>query len=194
MTMMSGSDGELVRQAREGRTDAFAALVARSLRAAYAVALAHTGDPHDAEDVAQDAFVVALERITQCREPDRFAGWFLEIVRNRALNHVRARTVRQTAPLESAAHAASEGGPEQDAERAALRGDLLDAIALLDPVRREVLLLHDVEGWRHGEIAARLGFAEGTARYHLHEARRAMRERLAARYAAPMETMTEGTR
>jgi RNA polymerase sigma-70 factor (ECF subfamily) len=194
MTMMSGTDGELVRQALEGRTDAFAALVARYLRAAYAVALARTGDPHDAEDVAQDAFVVALERLAQCREPERFAGWFLEIVRNRALNWVRARAVRETAPLEAAAGAASDGGPEKDAERAALRGDLLAGLADLDPVRREVLLLHDLEGWKHGEIAERLGFAEGTARYHLHEARKAMRERLAARHASDGKRMTECAR
>lgn len=194
MTMISGTDGDLVRQAREGRTDAFAALVARYLRAAYAVALARTGDAHDAEDVAQDAFIVALERLAQCREPDRFAGWFLEIVRNRALNHVRARAVRETAPLESAADAAAQGGPEQDAERASLRGDLLEGLADLDPVRREVLLLHDLEGWKHGEIAERLGFAEGTARYHLHEARKAMRERLAARYRAEPKRLTECAR
>ena len=43
-------------------------------------------------------------------------------------------------------------------------------------------LLHDVEGWRHAEIAERLGMPEGTVRYHLHEARRTLRERLAGRY------------
>ncbi len=182
MTMMSGSDGELVRRALKGRTEAFAALVARYLRAAYAVALARTGDPHDAEDVAQDAFVLALERLAQCRDPERFAGWLLEIVRNRALNHVRGRNLRDAAPLETAAGAAGAGDPAGEAERAAIRADLLEALDGLGPVQREVLLLHDLEGWRHREIAARLDLPVGTSRYHLHEARRTMRERLAARY------------
>jgi len=185
--MMSGSDGELVRLALGGRTDAFAALVARYLRAAYAVALARTGDPHDAEDVAHDTFVVALERLADCREPDRFAGWLLRIARNTALNHVRARTVRDAVPLDDAAGAASDGDPGRDAELAALKGDLLAAMEGLSPVQREVLLLHDLEGWRHGEIGERLGFPEGTARYHLHEARRTMRQRLAPRYETEVQ-------
>ena len=184
---MSGSDEELVRQALRGRTEAFAALVERYLRAAYAVALARTGDPHDAEDVAQDAFVVALERLADCRQPERFVGWLMEIVRNRALNHVRGRAVRAAAPLEAAETAAANGRPDRDAENAALRDDLLEAMGDLTPVQREVLLLHDLESWRHAEIGARLGFAEGTARFHLHEARRAMRERLAPRYAVRNE-------
>jgi RNA polymerase sigma-70 factor (ECF subfamily) len=180
---MSGSDRELVAEALRGRTEAFAALVERYLRPAYSVALARTGDPHDAEDVVQDAFVVALERLAECREPDRFAGWLFEIVRNRGLNYVRARTVRQTAPLDDVT-AAAHGGPELDTDRAALHDSLLEALEELSPVQREVVLLHDLEGWRHAEIAERLGFAEGTARFHLHQARRAMRERLAPRYAA----------
>lgn len=180
---MSGSDGELVRQALRGRTEAFATLVSRYLRPAYAVALARTGDPHDAEDVAQDAFVTALERLADCRDPERFAGWLFEIVRNRALNQVRSRKVRETESLDDVTVAA-RGGPEQDRERAVLHEDLLEALERLTPVQREVVLLHDLEGWRHAEIAARLSFAEGTARFHLHEARRALRETLAPRYAA----------
>ena len=52
---------------------------------AYAIALAVLGRPADADDVAQDAFVAALERIRDCREPARFSGWLVRIVRNRAL-------------------------------------------------------------------------------------------------------------
>ena len=181
---MSGSDAELVADALRGRTEAFAALVERYLRPAYAVALSRTGSPHDAEDVCQDAFIAALERLADCRHPERFGGWLLEIVRNRALNLVRARAVREAAPLELVEGAASRDDPDRDAARAALRADLLDALEDLSPVQREVLLLHDLEGWRHAEIAARLDLAEGTARFHLHHARRAMRERLAPRYAA----------
>jgi RNA polymerase sigma-70 factor (ECF subfamily) len=183
---MSGSDGDLVAEALRGGTAAFATLVERYLRAAYAVALARTGDRHDAEDVCQDAFVVALERLTDCREPERFGGWLLEIVRNRALNYVRSRAVRAAARLEAveaAVEAAVESRrPDQDAERAGLRDHLLEAMQDLTPVQREVLLLHDLHGWPHPEIAEHLGFAAGTARFHLHEARRAMRRRLAPRY------------
>ena len=179
---MPGSDRDLVKAALRGRTVAFEALVRRHLRSAYAVALARTGSPHDAEDVCQDAFIAALERLSTLRDPDRFGAWLLEIVRNRALNLIRSPT--------GAIRGADRGGggtgrrprSGREAERSALREDLLGALAVLDETRREVTLLHDVEGWRHAEIAERLGMPEGTVRYHLHEARRTLRERLAGRY------------
>lgn len=178
---MPGSDRDLVTAALRGGTDAFEALVRRHLRAAYAVALARTANPHDAEDVCQDAFIAALERLATLRDPDRFGPWLLEIVRNRALNLLRRRRVRAEEPIEEAAHGGGSD-PGRDLERSALRADLLAALATLDETRREVALLHDVEGWRHAEIAERLGMPEGTVRYHLHEARRTLRERLAGRY------------
>ena len=66
---MPGSDRDLVMDALRGRTVAFEALVRRRLRAAYAVALARTGSPHDAEDVCQDSFIVALERLEELARP-----------------------------------------------------------------------------------------------------------------------------
>lgn len=180
---MPDSDAELVARSLAGRAEALEALVRRHLRAAYAVALARTGDPQDAEDLAQDAFVAALERLGDLREPERFLGWLLAIVRNRAESLRRSRWVQAAESLEAARVVAVGRDPAEDAERALLRGDLLEALAGLSEVQREVALLHDVEGWRHGEIAERLGMPEGTSRYHLHAARRALRERLAARYA-----------
>ncbi len=179
---MHGSDRDLVKEALRGRTVAFEALVRRYLRAAYAVALARTGNPQDAEDVCQDAFIAALERLATLRDPDRFGAWLLEIVRNRALNVIRSRRVRSEEPIEEAAVCGGGPDPGREAERSALRQDLLAALAQLDETRREVALLYDVEGWRHAEIAERLGMPEGTVRYHLHEARRTLREQLAGRY------------
>jgi RNA polymerase sigma-70 factor (ECF subfamily) len=179
---MPGTDRDLVKAALKGRTVAFEALVRRHLRAAYAVALARTGSPHDAEDVCQDAFIAALERLATLRDPDRFAPWLLEIVRNRALNLIRARRVRSEEPIEDAVERGGGPDPGREAERSTLREDLLGALATLDETRREVTLLHDVEGWPHAEIAERLGMPVGTVRYHLHEARKVLRERLAVRY------------
>lgn len=179
---MPGSDRDLVKEALRGRKVAFEALVRRHLRAAYAVALARTGNPHDAEDVCQDAFIAALERLSTLRDPDRFGAWLLEIVRNRALNMIRSRRVRSEEPIDEAAERGGGPDPGRDLERSLLREDLLGALAGLDETRREVALLHDVEGWRHAEIAERLGMPEGTVRYHLHEARKTLRARLAGRY------------
>jgi RNA polymerase sigma-70 factor (ECF subfamily) len=68
--------------------------------------------------------------------------------------------------------------PGSDAERAELRGSLELALAQLSEVQREVVLLHDLEGWKHREIAESLAISEGMSRQHLMAARRALRERL----------------
>ena len=90
------SDAYLVRKARAGDSQAFGVLVGRYMRAAYAVSLSVTGRHVDAEDAAQEAFMVALARLDDCRNPDRFAGWLMTIVRNRARNLVRREVLRVT--------------------------------------------------------------------------------------------------
>lgn len=176
---MDESDARLVERAREGDPAAFEALVRRYLRAAYVAALAVVAEPADAEDVCQDAFISALERLEDCRHPDRFAAWLLRIVRNRAHSHRRFLEVRRAAPLRDDAHAApAAASPAHAAECSELRSQLREKLDTLPAVQREVLLLHDLEGWRHREIAELLGLPEGTVRAHLSYARRAMRERL----------------
>lgn len=166
------SDAGLVIRARRGDADAREALVRRYLRPAYAVALSVTRNVADAEDLAQDALVAALERLEQCREPERFAGWLFQGVRNRALNQIEQRRVR-TAILDGVPHgewAEAEAGP------VILRRRLLGALEQLSRVQREVVLLHDLEAWTHGEIASALEISEGMSRQHLFVARRAMRD------------------
>ena len=133
------------------------------------------GDEADADDVCQGAFVAAIARIHECREPTRFGGWLLQIVRNRARNLARSPAARCAVPLDE--HAPSAGpSPVADVERQELRERLLAALAELPEQHREVVLLHDPEGWKHREIGERLGLPEGTVRSHLHHARRRLRQ------------------
>ncbi len=171
------SDGELVAEARRGSTEAFGALVKRYMRPGYLVALSVTGSAEDAEDVAQEAFVVALERLEDCRDPDRFGGWFLTIVRNRARNYLRRERLRRGEEMDP--ETSKKGtDPEGALEGWEIRRLLLAAMEGLSVVRREILLLHDLEGWKHREIGERLGLPDGTVRSHLHFARKYVRERL----------------
>jgi RNA polymerase sigma-70 factor (ECF subfamily) len=179
---LTESDAALVARARGGDGGAFETLVRRHLRSAYAVALAQLGEEADAQDAVQDAFVTALKRIEECRKPDQFGGWLLSIVRNRARDHRRYRTVRDALPLDAAGEAVSRADPLQDAENAQLREDLLQAVQTLTELQREVVLLYDLEGWSHREIGERLGISGGSARVHLFNARRVLRERLTARH------------
>ena len=167
-------DGVLVARACRGDPAAFDALVRRHYRAAYAIALAILGRRADAEDICQDAWVRALERIEDCREPDRFVFWLLQIVRNRARNRIDYRRVREAEPL-GPETAAAPDNPRKHLARERLRGRLEEALGELPEVRREILLLHDLEGWGHREIAEFLGISEVMSRQHLFQARRRLR-------------------
>ena len=181
---VADTDSRLVARARAGDAGAFEDLVRRHLRSAHAVALGVLGNPADAEDVCQDAFLTALEKLDECRDPKRFAAWLMRIVRNRALNFLESRALRQGEPLEEEALAAgaTEAGagddPEWRAGQSELRERLLAALGHLPPSQREVVLLHDLEGWKHREIADLLGTSEGAARVRLLEARKRLRTEL----------------
>ncbi|HSW28032.1 MAG TPA: sigma-70 family RNA polymerase sigma factor [Longimicrobiales bacterium] len=164
-------------RARRGDERAFGQLVERYRRAAYAVAYSVTGRQEDAEDAAQESFLVALQRLDECRSPERFAGWLMTIVRNRSRNLVRRESLRETDQVPLSASTRSPT-PDRDAERSELQAALRDALGALPDVQREIVLLHDLEGWKHREIADRLNLPSGTVRSHLHFARRALREAL----------------
>ena len=122
------------------------------MRAAYAVALSVTGRHEDAQDAAQESFVVALERLEDCRSPEKFAGWLMTIVRNRSRNLVRREVLRDTDQVPESTRSSSPT-PEREMATSELRRELTDALDGLSEVQRQVVLLHDLEGWKHREIA-----------------------------------------
>jgi len=176
------SDASLVGRVRAGDSEAFGTLVRRYLQPAYAIALARLREPADAEDVCQDAFITALQRIDECQKPDQFGSWLLTIVRNRALDAIRYRGVREAASLDEETATSPARGPMADTENAELREHLLTAMDVLTDLQREVLLLFDFEGWNHREIARKLRISEQSARVHLFNGRRALRARLGERF------------
>ena len=174
---MTSHDGiaALVASAQRGEAAAFETLVRRHFRAAYSVALAVLQSPAEAEDVAQESFLVAFQRLDTCREPERFAGWLVQIVRNRALNALESSKLRSRT-----AERSSEGAPKAaPPPEAPQRDRLVAALGLVSPSQREVVLLHDLEGWTHPEIAASLGISEVMSRQHLFQARKTLRAALA---------------
>jgi RNA polymerase sigma-70 factor (ECF subfamily) len=171
------TDAILVERARRGDAAAFESLVREHYRAAYAVALGVLGSAMDAEDACQDAFIKALERLDEIRNPERFGAWLSQIVRNRARNLHSYRRVRSAQPLDTVSAAGPEN-PGSDTARSELRDRLESALQALNDRQREVVLLHDLEGWKHREIAVALEISEGMSRQHLFHARRILRERL----------------
>jgi RNA polymerase sigma-70 factor (ECF subfamily) len=165
---------ELVVAAQRGSTEAFAALVRSHQRRAYGVARAVVLTHEDAEDAVQDGFLHAYRALDRFRPDQPFGAWLYRIVSNAALDIVRRRKVRDAEQLPD-----SVPIPFRDpAEADELRGRLGEALSALTDRQRSVLVLHDLEGFTHGEIGSMLGIPEGTARSDLHHARAALRRLL----------------
>ncbi|HYT03431.1 MAG TPA: RNA polymerase sigma factor [Gemmatimonadales bacterium] len=171
-------EATLVARALAGDREAFGTLVERYSATARRVARAVLGDPDDADDAAQDAMLSALRKLDQYDPRRPFGPWLLRIVANAATDRRRRRTVRRAELLE-AGLVAGGARPDRAAERRALAQRLREALAELPERRRIAVVLFDVEGYSHAEIAAVLGIPEGTVRSEVFHARRLLRALLA---------------
>ena len=167
-------EADLVTRAAAGDRAAFGVLVERYAGVARRVARAVLGNPEDADDAAQDAMLSALVKLDQYDPRRPFGPWLLRIVSNAATDRRRRRTVRRVEPLDPWLAA---GGPRPDtaAEQRALGERLRQALAELPERRRVAVVLFDVEGYSHAEIAGVLGIPEGTVRSEVFHARRRLR-------------------
>jgi RNA polymerase sigma-70 factor (ECF subfamily) len=171
------TDAELVSLAREGDREAFGDLVARYSPAARRVARAVLRHPEDADDAAQDGFFSAWRHLEQYDPRRPFGPWLLRIVVNAAQDLRRRRTVRQTEDLPAGLSSGS-ASPEALVERKDLQSRIDQALTGLSERQRLAVVLFDVEGFSHGEIAELLGIPVGTVRSDVFHARRALRAKL----------------
>jgi RNA polymerase sigma-70 factor, ECF subfamily len=164
----------IVVSAQQGSDDAFAALVRIHQRRAYSVVRAIVLSHEDAEDAVQEGFLHAHRALDRFRPDQPFGAWLYRIMANAALDLVRRRKVRDADELPD-----NIAIPFRDpAESGELRERLQEALTHLTDRQRSVIVLHDVEGFTHGEIGRTLGIPEGTARSDLHHARATLRRLL----------------
>jgi RNA polymerase sigma-70 factor (ECF subfamily) len=166
---------ELVRRAQRGEVEAFEGLYRAHVGRVHAVCRRMAGDPAHAEELTQDVFVRAWERLGSFLGDAAFGSWLHRLAVNVVLEDARgerrrsARVAVMAVPPETAAGGAGALDARMDLDR---------ALAALPPGARTVFVLHDMEGYSHGEIAALTGLAEGTLRAQLHRARRLLMEAL----------------
>jgi len=187
------NDADLVARAREGDQAAFDELVRRHQAAVQRAALTASGSPADADDIAQDAFVLAFKRLKSFRGESSFKTWVLTITWNQAMNHRRKakRWFRRFTSVEredgsgftSIEFAASGGTPEDLLARDQLRDDIRDAIRALPGKLRDALLLAASGEYSYDEIGAMVNAKTGTIKWRVSEARRRVRESLDRRSA-----------
>jgi RNA polymerase sigma-70 factor (ECF subfamily) len=151
-------------------------LVRAHQRRAYGVARAIVMTHEDAEDAVQEGFLHAYRALDRFLTTQPFGAWLHRIVANAALDLTRRRRVREADALpENLAL-----GSFDPAEASDLRARLRTGLAALSDRQRAVVVLHDIQGFRHGEIGRLLGIPEGTARSDLFHARLALRRGLRA--------------
>ena len=141
------------------------------------VARAVTGDDHDADDAAQEAFLSALDRIETYDRGRPFGPWLMRIATNAAIDLLRRLAVRRAEVLPETARSPGRS-PEADAAVAEMRERIRVALAALPERQRMAVVLFDVEGYPHADIAELLGIPEGTARSDVFHGRRALRQAL----------------
>lgn len=167
---------DLISAAQLGDETAFRSLYDRSVDRVYALCLRLAADPGLAEELTQDVFVRAWEKLGTFRGESAFSTWLHRLTVNVVLTERRSRSRREKRVFAS--------GELEDLERPGgvstpgTRMDLEQAIAALPPGARAVFVLHDIEGYQHEEIATLSGLAAGTSKAQLFRARRLLREML----------------
>ena len=171
----------LVRRARTGDRAAFAELVRVHQHEVYTLALRLVADRELAADIAQEALIRAWRALPRFRGDAAFSTWLHRITVNTAWT-LRRRTRRhQAAPLEAVESRAALLGAEQPevaGEVRHLRAQLTNALAQLPSGHRAVVVLKDVYGWSHAEVAEALGISVAAAKVRLHRAHRRLQQLL----------------
>jgi RNA polymerase sigma-70 factor (ECF subfamily) len=172
-----------VSRAQRGDVDAFGELYRAHAGRVFALCVRMSGDRIHAQELMQDVFVRAWERLGSFRGDASFGSWLHRLAVNVVLSGARSdrRREARVTLAEDLAVAEAGGGEWRGAVGAADPGTAIDierAIAALPPGARTAFVLHDVEGFSHAEIAELTGLAEGTIRAQLHRARKLLMEAL----------------
>jgi len=168
----SPGEHELVAQAKRGDVGAFEALYRATSGRVFAVCLRMTADRERATELLQDVFVKVWEKLGTFRGESAFASWVHRMAVNTVLENRRKDTRRESGESNAAIDDLVDGNL---IER---RLDLEAAVAKLPAGARRAFVLHDIEGYKHSEIARMTGLAEGTLRAQLHRARQLLMEML----------------
>ena len=165
----------LVRRASAGDTGAFEQLYRDNVGRVHGAILRLVGmDRARAEELTQEAFIRAWQKLASFRFESAFSTWLHRLAVNLALMDLRARDPEDAVESDVLEAASEPVIPFCAGERA----DLEQAVAKLPPRARAVLVLHDVEGWKHEEIGRQLGMAVGSSKAQLHRARGLLRTML----------------
>jgi RNA polymerase sigma-70 factor (ECF subfamily) len=181
----SATEAEAIRLAQAGNATAFEQLYQLHSRRVYALCLRMVGNPSDAEDLMQEAFLQLFRKIGTFRGESAFSTWLHRMTVNVVLMRLRKKTLPAASLEETTEPDEETGGPRKDIGAPDLRlsgavdrVNLERSIEKLPPGYRTVFVLHDVQGFEHNEIAGIMGCSVGNSKSQLHKARTRLRELL----------------
>ena len=178
-------EARAIRLAQQGDAAAFEQIYRAHSRRVYALCLRMIGNPAEAEEFTQDAFLQLFRKIHTFRGDSAFSTWLHRLTVNIVLMKLRKKTLpvdsldESAEPDEETGKRAPElGGPDLRLNGSIDRVHLQRAVDQLPPGYKQMFILHDVQGYRHEEIAGILGCSVGNCKSQLHKARMRLRELL----------------
>ena len=181
-------DDILVGRAQQGDVEAYSELVRRHQRKIYALVYHMTSSKEDAEDLTQDVFVKAYGSLGGFKLDAGFYTWVYRIAVNRTINFLKQRKRRTAVSLDDVDEAVERDpdyvelvareSPVREASLGELQKKLNDALLTLSEKHRSVVVLHDIQGVPHEEIARMLRVSTGTVRSRLFYARQMLQNEL----------------
>jgi RNA polymerase sigma-70 factor (ECF subfamily) len=179
------TEAEAIRRAQSGDSAAFEHLYQLHGRRVYALCLRMVGNPADAEDLMQEAFLQLFRKIGTFRGESAFSTWLHRMTVNVVLMRLRKKSLPTDSLEETLEPDAENSGPKRDVGAPDLRlsgavdrVNLERSIEKLPPGYRTVFVLHDIQGYEHNEIADIMGCSVGNSKSQLHKARTRLRELL----------------
>lgn len=180
------TETELIRAARSGDRSAFEALVTANQAMVYSLAYRMTGNPEDAADIAQEAFLNAWRGLGSFGEQSSFSTWLYRLTSNACIDFLRREKRRPALSMTLEEDSDDDDrqadlpderfSPERELERKEAAQAVRRGLAALSPEHREVLVLRELEGLSYQEISAALGIEEGTVKSRIARARLALRD------------------
>lgn len=181
--MLKITESRLIRRAKAGDAAAVEALIRAHQGSLFAFLLRLSGRPDVAEDMVQEAFVRVLRSIDRFDTRFRFSTWLFTIARRLYVNHLqkhRPTFDNERILLADDPNAEPGGATARDEARRHLRDVIDEAMLVVTPLQREIILLFHQQGWSVAEIGLHLSMPEGTVKSHLHRGRRRMQRAIAA--------------
>lgn len=166
---------QLIRDAKQGDTEAFAQLMSRFKGNVFRQAYAMLNDPIEAQDVSQEAFIKAYYSLEKLQNEYAFSSWIARIVSHLCHDRIQKKRKEEVVAEEMVL---KKGARSRSMEHLLLRMNLEEAMQKLSPEHREVIVLRDIQGFTYDEIAEILQVPVGTVKSRIHAARLALRNEL----------------